>query len=136
MKRSPMSRGSKPLRRKTWMKRRRSAPRRSDRVRDPEHMRIVRKLPCAVRTTLPTASTKCTGRVQADHAGQRPYGRKADDATCIPLCRHHHGERTDFTGTFKGWTREQMRAWLDGTIVLTVHQVQRLRVQRKHHGDQ
>lgn len=26
----------------------------------------------------------------AHHAGQRAFGRKADDRTCIPLCWRHH----------------------------------------------
>jgi hypothetical protein len=26
----------------------------------------------------------------AHHAGQRAFGRKADDRTCIPLCWKHH----------------------------------------------
>jgi hypothetical protein len=30
------------------------------------------------------------GRVYAHHAGQRAFGRKADDTTCIPLCWRHH----------------------------------------------
>lgn len=30
------------------------------------------------------------GTVYAHHAGQRAFGRKADDRTCIPLCWRHH----------------------------------------------
>ena len=30
------------------------------------------------------------GSIYAHHAGQRAFGRKADDRTCIPLCWRHH----------------------------------------------
>ena len=34
----------------------------------------------------------CAGPVEADHAGRRGRGRKADDDTVIPLCVRHHRE--------------------------------------------
>jgi hypothetical protein len=46
-----------------------------------------------------TAQTCCVCEAQhkpqfsksyAHHAGQRAFGRKADDRTCIPLCWKHH----------------------------------------------
>ena len=30
------------------------------------------------------------GSIYAHHAGQRAFGRKADDRTCVPLCWRHH----------------------------------------------
>lgn len=58
----------------------------------------------------------CAGRVEADHAGDRPKGKKAPDTTCIPLCHRHHRHRTDYVGHFKGWDARRMRAWCDGQI--------------------
>lgn len=143
-----MKRG-KPLRRKTWMKQRRTTPRRSGRVLDPEYRRLVRKLPCVVRSLVlhsigsdeaPMVPTKCTGKVEADHAGLRPVSRKADDDTCIPACNRHHFERTNFIGTFKGWSHDRMRTWLDAAITSTRHEIllMRLRLTPQptgcHHG--
>lgn len=127
---------SSPLRRKTPLRRvsKKNSYRR--RERDLEFMAKVRKLPCIVRTwlailnggtepvtadtarewILPPKITPCTGRVQADHLGERAYGTKAHDNTCAPMCRNHHAERTDYTGPFKGWTAEDMRAWCDWAI--------------------
>ena len=67
--------------------------------------------PCVLQDA--SGAGKCWGRVQADHAGSRPYGQKAPDDTCIPLCTKHHRDRTDYTGYFKGWRGAQMRAWCD-----------------------
>jgi len=72
------------------------------------------------------ATTPCYGNIEADHAGRRGIGQKADDRTCIPLCRNHHRERTDFSGTFKGWTQNGMRIWLN--IMISRHQTRYERV--------
>ena len=56
------------------------------------------------------AGTPCYGPIEADHMGDR-IGHRALDSTCAPLCPGHHMERHDFTGTFKGFAREDMRAF-------------------------
>jgi hypothetical protein len=58
----------------------------------------------------------CDGRIEADHAGERAVGRKAEDATCIPLCHTHHVQRGSFSGPFRAWDRAGMRQWLDAGI--------------------
>lgn len=68
----------------------------------------VKQQPCAARHLGP-----CDGVIEADHAGRRGIGQKADDRTCIPLCTRHHRARTDWTGVFKTWTQTTMRAWLE-----------------------
>ena len=73
-----------------------------------------RRLPCCARDLGP-----CWGRIEADHAGPRPLGRKCSDDETIPLCSGHHRARTDLAGPFRGWGREQMRAWLDAQIEQT-----------------
>jgi 1,2-phenylacetyl-CoA epoxidase catalytic subunit len=78
-------------------------------------MRWVRKLPCAARAVDP----QCDGHVQADHAGRRGLGQKADDRSCIPLCAKHHEQRASFHGPFRTWTQAQMRTWLHDTIEAT-----------------
>jgi hypothetical protein len=64
--------------------------------------------------------SECIGPVEADHAGTRPIGRKADDRSCIPLCNHHHRQRGDFAGPFRSWDKARMRQWLDECIKATL----------------
>lgn len=111
MKRPPLKR-SAPLRRKTWMKQRGDTKYRS-RPRFIDYMKWIKRRPCCARIL---AETTCYGPVEADHAGKRGVGQKADDRTCIPLCRKHHQERNDFHGAFKTWNHDQMRQWLDANI--------------------
>lgn len=91
----------------------RSKPRRSERVRDRDFLSWIHSQPCCAQGI---PGHVCAGRIEADHAGQRPLGRKADDDTCIAICSQGHRERTDFSGPFKHWSRDEMRAWLAGQI--------------------
>lgn len=120
MRSSPLARRT-PLRRKTWMKQRRATPRRSGRVYDVEFRAWCRHQPCAVRDEAPDPNrlTTCGGRVEADHQGARAAGRKADDETCVPLCRAHHRQRTDHSGAFRELDQEQLRAWRGRAIERT-----------------
>lgn len=92
------------------------------RPRDLEYMRWVKRQPCAVRSlwaqwpTVEGESWTCRGSVEADHAGRRGIGRKADDDTCIPLCQAHHRQRTDFSGVFRNWDQALMRGWLANLV--------------------
>lgn len=110
-------------------------------MRDREYLLAVKQLPCCLMREvrvfanvalwsearrarlleqyLNVAFSTCEGAVEADHAGERPFGRKADDDTAIPLCRKHHRERTDYTGAFRGYTAVSMRLWCDWAISLT-----------------
>lgn len=105
---------SKPIRRYSWMRRRRPEPRRSERARDVDFMLRVKTLPCLARDL-----SECSGPTEADHAGRRPMGRKCSDRETVPLCSLHHRQRTDFSGPFKSWNGLQMRAWLDEAILTT-----------------
>lgn len=71
----------------------------------------VKRQPCLMRGVW----GRCSGPVEADHAGQRGVGRKAHDSTCIPLCRYHH-QASRFP---RAWLREQRRAWLHAAVVYT-----------------
>jgi hypothetical protein len=74
----------------------------------------VKTLLCSVEEEWPDKEqrpTDCGGVIEADHMGDRALGRKADDRTCAPMCRDHHRERTDHTGTFKHIDRETERGW-------------------------
>lgn len=120
MKRNTPLRRSTPIRR-TPMRRHRGSTKYSRRPRDLEFMGWARRQPCIVRELAPgsfmrasvtqTATTPCTGHVEADHMGARGLSQKADDNTCVPMCRQHHRERTDHTGTFRPLTRDELRAW-------------------------
>lgn len=90
----------------------------------------VKRLGCIVRRLWPIAGeqpTPCFGHVEADHAGMRVLGRKADDTTCIALCQQHHRERTDHTGAFKNTTREGQRVWRAEAIARTQAEVAEMR---------
>lgn len=80
-------------------------------------MGIVKQLDCRVAVEFPWF--ECARPVEADHAGRRALSRKCPDDETIPLCGQHHHDRGHFTGPFKGWTRAQMRAWLDRQIEIT-----------------
>lgn len=69
--------------------------------------------------SVPAPVTRCDGPIEADHAGDRPLGIKAHDRTCIPLCRKHHRDRTDYRGYFSDLSGEQMRAWCNTAIEMT-----------------
>lgn len=75
-----------------------------------------------VLTAMPI--TVCSGRVQVDHVGERAYGKKCPDNETAPMCRHHHGERTDYVGTFKNFNAAEMRAWCDWAIRVTYHELE------------
>lgn len=131
MRRSPLRRGA-PLARTSRLRPRRATPRRSARVRDEDYLAAVRALPCYV--CLKAAPS------DPDHMGERPFGRKADDSTAVPLCRECHGRRTDgFAPTAlatAGWGcprwertgKAAMRAWCDAAIVATQLAVARARL--------
>ncbi|MDQ3276641.1 MAG: hypothetical protein M3Q39_16825 [Actinomycetota bacterium] len=105
LKRSPMRRKAKST---SYARRERDVP----------HMMLVKSLPCLLHGEL--GAGRCSGEVQADHAGLgRGLGQKADDRTCIPLCRTHHQHRTDSAGFFKSLTREERRHWIRVAIART-----------------
>jgi len=139
MKRTALKRRT-PLKRKTRLRQKSLKNSYRRRERDFEFMQKVRKLGCIVRywadlaplgmkelnarsfafePEMSLAITTCYGRVQADHGGERAKGKKAHDRTCVPMCRKHHGERTDYRGTFKNWNAIAMRAWCDWAIRFT-----------------
>jgi len=136
---------SKPLRRKTPMRRKRTKPRRG-RARDPEYMAKVRRLACVVRAarqlgwpfmpversveTVALFVTNCSGRVQADHMGERGHGAKSHDRETVPMCKSHHDQRTNgcgVSGTFRFWTKSEMRAFREWAIERTQREVAEMR---------
>ena len=103
--------------RRAPLRRRRATPRRSERVLDADYLARVRELPCCARTLGDMFG--CRGRIEVDHAGRKPAGRKCSDDETVPMCSLHHSERHTFIGLFGGWSRAQMRAWLDEQIAAT-----------------
>ncbi len=112
MKRTPLKRGTKTLQRKTRLRQKSKTKKYARRARDSDYMLFILSQSCWAYPH----GKPCEGRVQADHAGTRGLGVKAPDNTCIPLCRKHHGERTDYRGYFKNWKGPQMREWNDRAI--------------------
>lgn len=109
-------RSRKPAKPRTRLKPRRATERRSARERDPAYLAFVRTLPCAA---IGVPGHRCRGRIEADHQGDRPAGRKAHDRTAVPLCTLAHRQRADFAGPFRDWDQARMRAWLAGAIAAT-----------------
>lgn len=113
-----------PIRRKSALRRKaRPKPRKTSayarRPRDIPYMSWIRSKPCAAGELFAATSivAPCDGRVEADHVGRRPIGRKADDRTCVPMCQHHHRQRDNFHGPFRVWSGDQMREWLAGLVI-------------------
>lgn len=147
MKRSPLKRG-KPLVRKTRL-RAKGKGKYARRPRDKEHMRLVRKLPCyaqlfafgawlldpgpdvmaivdKMRANV-AGFSPCYGPIQADHMGRRAFGHKSKDAECVPMCKKHHDQRTDYKGLFKDFNAEEMRYFCDAAIDWAAFEVAELR---------
>lgn len=110
-----MKRGG-PLSRSTHLLARRATPRRSERVRNLDFLSFVHGLVCGASGI---SGHVCEGAIEADHAGPRPMGRKADDDSCIALCTLAHRQRHDLAGPFRRFDKAQMRAWLDEQISIT-----------------
>lgn len=66
----------------------------------------LRRQPCA------RCGKRCTVSVH-HHTGRRGLGQRASDESAMPLCPACHMGLHDNNGPFKGWTREQLRAWQD-----------------------
>lgn len=90
-----------------------------NRERDFDRMAYVKTLPCTMTIDPIGELTPCRGPIEADHAGRRGLGRKADDDTVIPLCDGHHDDRTDHTGAFKNVSRDDERDWRERAIERT-----------------
>lgn len=121
MKRAGPMRRLTPLRRKRWPQRR---PPRRLRTGDPIYLALVRRLPCTARDI-----SRCSGPMEAHHAGRRGISQKSSDRETVAMCRTHHRHLTDHTGPFKGWSRAQRRLWSDANILATkmlVRALQRL----------
>ena len=118
-----------PLKRKSRLKPHRSAPRKSGRVLWPEYLDLVREYRCYacvyLRYDEPLRHTGQPYFSEADHQGEHPYGRKADDDTAVPMCEYHHRLRTDGflpDESIKGYKRAgkaEMRKWCDEAIAAT-----------------
>ncbi len=83
------------------------------RIRDRDYMVWVKTLPCVAGDLEGGEErSRCSGPVEAHHAGTRGMSQKAEDRTCIPLCAYHHrGCWHGASGVFKSWDREARRAW-------------------------
>lgn len=107
---APRQKERRPLKRKTWMRRR--APRRLSRAgSDPAYLASVRMLPCAV------ASVRCSGPIHAHHAIHRSQGGKDQDA--VPLCMVDHKHWHEGTGPFSRWSKMERFAWAVQAIAIT-----------------
>lgn len=105
----------------------RPQPKPTGRVRDREYMAYVSGLPCVLRGVSYrskrgdcTIAEDCGGRIEVNHAGSRPMGRKCSDLETLPMCRIHHACWTDFTGFFdpSRMTLDERHAWRDEKIAL------------------
>lgn len=71
------------------------------------------------RLSYKVAAGPCLGRIEADHMGSRPLGRKADDRSACAMCSRHHADRHAHRGFFRGFNAALMRAWCDAQIEAT-----------------
>ena len=106
MKRSPIKRKTK-------------RSKHARRPRDHFYMGWIKQQRCAIGMMLAPGVLfrfPCNGPIEADHAGRRGLGQKADDDSCIPLCRQHHGDRHDRRGIWDTMSMADQRTFLDATI--------------------
>lgn len=104
----------KEPRRFSSLPKKRATQRRSDRRRNPGYMAKVRTLPCLL-----VKEHTCEGRIEVDHLGPRPLGRKCHDDETGPMCHLAHYLRTNYLGYFAGFTAVEMREWCDEGIAIT-----------------
>lgn len=96
----------------------RKEERRSGRDRDPAYLAKVRGMrQCYAKLKFP--HTECDGRIEADHQGPRPVGRKCHDREAVPMCTKHHWLRTNYLGPFEKFEATAMREFCDGAIAWT-----------------
>lgn len=110
---------TKPRRRRPELFQPARAPRTSyaSRKRDTAFMLWIKHQPCCATGMDPRLDTgSCDGPVEADHAGQRGLSHKADDSTCIPLCRRHHREPGLGSILYGQLARGELRQWKDARI--------------------
>lgn len=111
------------------LRRKRSAVRRSSRVRDDAYLAWVRRQPCAVHAAYGSAGypwpqmlismLACFGPIDPEHKREGVgMGQKASDRDAWPCCRTHHDERHSLTGVFTGWTRAQLRQFIAEQIII------------------
>jgi hypothetical protein len=112
-RRTPLRRG--PFRRKA------KSTAYARRERDVDYMLAVKGLPCALNSV--EGAGLCSGKVEADHAGERGLGVKAADQTCIPMCTKHHRDRTDVRGFFAPLSKDDRRHWCRLAIARTQHAI-------------
>lgn len=124
--------GNKPLRRLQRLRARSNTNSYRRRPRDFAFMGFVKAQTCMVITLPPFLfigdaaraakhkTTPCNGIIEADHQGERGIGQKADDSTCVPMCRlHHHERHNPAAGTFREFNRTEARAWRARAIEIT-----------------
>lgn len=100
--------------------------------RDPVFVELVHRLPCCA---LELPGHRCQGPLEAHHAGLRENGasEKADDDTCIPMCKISHAalhaaaRMPDGVAFFKECGRDGLRAWEDRQIAATRPRVEQMR---------
>jgi hypothetical protein len=104
----------------------------SEPKRDPVFVSLVHRLPCCA---LELPGHVCSGPLEAHHAGPRSNGasEKADDDTCIPMCKRSHtslhaaARMPDGVAFFRTCGGPGLRAWEDRHIEATRVVVERMR---------
>jgi hypothetical protein len=91
---------------------------RKARIEDRSYLAWVRTRPCVyVGARDVQRLWPCSGPTEPDHESMgRGKGTKADDDRSYPICHRHHMDRHGLCGPFKGWVRDQLRAWIAARI--------------------
>lgn len=118
LKRTPLERrtelkqGTKQLKRTGSLPRKRKAPRRG-RERDESHLAFIRTLRCSACDREPPS--------HAHHeTSGRGMGQKADDWRAFALCLECHDDFHGGRCRFKGWDKDQRRAWQMEQVALVL----------------
>ena len=121
MKRTPLRRtgfkrrARKPMARGKRIRARRPTPRtRPEGYEDPGYLSYLREQPCRAPAT---ATHWGPGHLSDPHhlrhlpSGASMGAHVKDDRRAISLCRRHHGDIEFGTGPWKGWTRDEIKAF-------------------------
>jgi hypothetical protein len=90
--RTPLKRPSKPIARKTAVKKKRAKPRRVAVLRDAAYRAWIRERRC-IACAACGPKTMWHSTIDPAHTKNNGRGSKGADSDCIPLCRYHHQDQ-------------------------------------------
>lgn len=86
----------------------RKTPMRSERVKDDDYLKLIRRLPCVICKEHPCDAAHVRFTSGAHGKRNTPMGQKPDDRWALPLCRKHHQEQHNKMGERNWWHEKNL----------------------------